>query len=236
MRSLGEYTVENLFGLLIFVAIAAVSSILNAQKQKREDAERKVQQETRKQQRAAAPNMPEATRRMLYGDDREIPTAQPRQAAPAAPPARPAVPTAPRPQDVRPRSMQAPVPQQSSSQRPQQVAPQRPQPGRYGAPESTSRGTRPRALVQPQPVRRQSRQTMQQAMRPAQVQYQEEAPRAEAPPPRPVRSAPAPKPVTGNAAARVKALLHKRTSVRDAVVLSELLGPPVALREHGSRF
>jgi hypothetical protein len=226
---------ENLIGFLIFVTIAIVSSVMQNAKQKREDAERKAKQELKKQQRGTAPNMPEATRRMLYGDgDREIPTAQPRQTPhPTAVP-RPAIPAAPRAQDMAPRAPERMAPQTEHTQRP---AVPRPPAAPQRVPQPTQRTARPRALVQPQEVRRQSRQTMQQTTRQQQGTYQEPTTREAAQTqPAPRRQAPAPAHHTLSAAERIQSMLRQPASLRDAVILSELLGPPIALREQGSRF
>jgi hypothetical protein len=224
---------ENLIGFLIFITIAIVSSVMQNAKQKREDAERKAKQELKKQQRGTAPNMPEATRRMLYGDgDREIPTAQPRQTPrPTAVP-RPAIPVAPRAQDLAPRAPERMSPQTEHTQRP--AVPRPPAaPQRVPQPQPQQRTARPRALVQPQEVRRQSRQTMQQTTRQPQGGYQEGPAQAQ---PAPRRQAPVPAHHAVSAAERIQALLRQPASLRDAVILSELLGPPIALREQSSRF
>lgn len=225
---------ENLIGFLIFITIAAVSTVMQNVKQKREDAERKAKQELKKQQRGAAPNMPEATRRMLYGDgDREIPTAQPRQAPRATPSVpRPVMPNVPRPQDVARRAPERMAPQTEHTQRPAiprpPVAPQR-----VPQPQPQQRTARPKALVQPQEVRRQSRQTMQQTTR---QPYQETPSREAAQPHGVAQRRPATLRTHQSAAERIQALLRQPASLRDAVVLSELLGPPVALRAPGGRI
>jgi hypothetical protein len=229
---------ENLIGFLIFVAIAAFSSYMQNLKQRKEEAEKKAEQAKRQARRGAArpEDLPEATRRMLYGDGGDIPTAVPRGEAPRQdPPPRPAdrqrpIPVQPAaPQGDAPRHMPTPPMRQAPPE-----PPRRPQPGMDPRRrEPTVQPARPRALVPPQPVRQQARRRTEQAWQQAHGQD----PRAAAPPP----PAPRPKaPVPAQAVqtravsgARIRRMARNPQTLREALVLSELLQPPVSMRPHG---
>ena len=103
---------DDLFGLLIVALVVIVSGLSKlAEKNKEKPPQRPVQRRPR-----IPSDMPEATRRMLYGDEADVPMARPRggdmtrevMPPPAQPrmaqpqTARPAAPPPPRPAPVRP--------------------------------------------------------------------------------------------------------------------------------------
>lgn len=225
---------ENLIGFLIFVGIAAFSTYMQNVKQRKEEAEKKAEQARRQSQRKTArpEELPEATRRMLYGDGGDaIPTATPRgEVQRPAPPPRPA-------ERPRPIPMQRPA-AEGSAPRQQPTPPMRQTPGEaprrapQPAPQQQA-PARPRALVPPQPMRQQARRRMEQAWQQAHGAHEHPPAPAAQPQPRPKRRA-APEAATlAVSGARIRRMARNPQTLREALVLSELLQPPVSMRPQG---
>lgn len=235
---------EQLFGLVIFLVIAGVSSLVS---KAQEEAKRKKLEEEGPILRRE--DLPPASRR-LYGDEPALPTAQPRRPPPArrvppAPTGPPiAVPMPPRPQreargdfddmqsyDTR-RSLEetatsfedeprpAPRPQAPPPQRrpaPPQPRPQAPQ--RY--PQAQPRPQQPR----PQP---QARPQQQPRPQPAPAVAAQAAATSQRPPQVAVAA-------TGDATVGVRALFASRDGIRQAILAQEILGPPRSMAPYEFR-
>lgn len=200
---------DDIIGFLIFVGIVAVS-IIGKIKSERKAAEERKQQPSPP---LTLDELPETTRRMLYGEG-DIIVATPRQTAPRPEPSvpRPAAPPPPVParQIVveRPRPVMAPqpprVPPVRTATPPRQQL-QRPQQQRRFPVQAPPAPARPH----PQPSRAPGRE-------------QPVAARSEVHPAKSARSSRAP--------GREKLIqaLHCRSGLTQAVLLREILGPPRA--------
>ena len=205
---------DSLIGLIIFGVIAALSGLVKLIEKRKEEALR--------EQRGSRQNvdeLPEATRRMLYGDGGP-PVARRREEGGATPPvAAPRRESAPPPPPPR-----RPVPQQRAETRP--TVPPQPRP----VPQQQSR-PQPRPVAQPQAQRRPAPVAASrpaQQFQPAQTQVQvlpegvtrqsTTQPVAVEPPPRRRRQP------------SIKALLHHPKTLRTSIMLHEVLGPPKSMQ------
>lgn len=240
---------EELIGFLIFLVLAAFS-VLSKVREQRAEEERRAQRAREKAQEQL--ELPEATRRTLYGEGGP-PVAQRRQEVPAAPPRFPMP-------GMEPVPTRAPLERQVSSEQvreiPTQPAGRKIPPRRAaeaGAPPTAQRPStlddlwremqrevqrriQPAPAPAPQPVTAAPRQAQPQRQQPQRRQRQQpRRPRPEepavqrrvqveptAPVAAPKRRAPAPRP-------RSTALFANLGDVRRAIMLREVLGPPRAL-------
>ena len=232
-------TVEEFIGLIIFGIIAAVSGLAKLQEQRKEEEARKE-----RANRKGVDELPEATRRMLYGDGGP-PVARRRGEGPPPPPV-------PRAEAPRPAPQRRPVPQRQQGapagppwqQPPQQPAPQRQAPQRQQAPSA------PRPIAQPLPQRKDWRETPQ--MPPAQQpqhdyressvvasEHAQERARSAADVIRQeerYRSTDAPKQATPKQPARMsqaqlfRSLARNKNALRASMITMEVMGPPKGLR------
>ena len=234
---------ENVLAILFIVAMVSISLISKLREQK------KAAEKQQERKRVTAQDLPPATRRAIYGSS-DVPVARERGAAPQSERARqlarleetakgPAavperVPAAFEPRVARPAQ---PIQVRPVSAQPVQPPPVRPQPV---APGPTT--FRQRA----QTIREQIGKALEDAIEQATAQQQAPPPtprrpqprRAKAPPPRPAapggRREPARRPAVPSPARRAEAAPHVLFSdlggIRRGIVLSEILGPPKALR------
>ena len=219
-------TVDELFGLVIFGVIAAISGLAKLQEYRKEEQARKE-----RGNRKGVDELPEATKRMLYGDGGP-PVARRRGEGPPPPPM--AVPRAEAPRPAPPRR---PVPQQQ--------APQRPVPQRQQAPSA------PRPIAQPLPQRKDWRETpvMPQG-HPPQPNYSESSVVASEHAQERARSAEeaireearyrstdaakpsvAPKPARMTQAQLFRSLARNKNALRASMITMEVMGTPKGLRE-----
>lgn len=234
-------SVEELIGLIIFGIIAAVSGLAKLQEQRKEEQARKE-----RGNRKGVDELPEATKRMLYGDGGP-PVARRRGEGPPPPPV-----AVPRAEAPRPAPQRRPVPQRQQGapagppwqQPPQQPAPQRPAPQRQFAPDAPRpiaqplqrqdwRGTP--EMPQPQAPQTDYRESSVVASEHAQERARsaEEAIRAEAR----YRSTDAAKPsVAPKQPARMsqaqlfRGLARNKNALRASMITMEVMGPPKGLR------
>lgn len=219
---------ENVIGLVVFLLIAVFSAISNSQKKKQDEEQQKKSQ----QRRTRPEDLPEATRRMLYGDA----DVAPREAIPREAQPRPAVP-----------ERQKPVPLSQESNYAPRVARQAP-----AAPQHVPHGTDPaemarqrmqqqmqQALQQAKQREAYQRQTAEQAARERARQQDEGSPsttrkrRSMAKargPERKKASAARLESTVAPVSARNRSLRHvvfgDMRDVRRAIILQEVLGPP----------
>ncbi len=218
-------SVEEFIGLIIFGIIAAVSGLAKLQEQRKEEQARKD-----RGNRKGVDELPEATRRMLYGDGGP-PVARRRGEGPPPPPI-----AVPRAEAPRPAPQRRPVPQQQ--------APQRPVPQRQQAPSA------PRPIAQPLTQRQDWRETpaMPQAQPPQQdyressrvasehaqerarsaeeaireeERYRSTDARKQAPPKQPARM---------SQAQLFRSLARNKNALRASMITMEVMGPPKGLR------
>ena len=221
--------------VIIFLIFIGVAAAINAAKKFQE----KQQQEHRDSEpKLSRDDLPEATRRMLYGDSAEPQTAQPRS--------EPGIPVAQPRQAVPPRRVQQqaapaqrrefvrearPVPQRRVAvARPPEEAPARPVPEALAEAQWQEQEDQRavRARMQRALQERGQRQAQRKARRPAQA----EKPQAEARPQRAARpAAPAPRP---QPAARrplnLVELFGDMHAVRRGIIMQEVLGTPKGLQ------
>lgn len=243
--------IEDLIYLLFFV-IFVIVAIARKFTEQREITKRQEEMRNRKPQ-----EMPETTRRMLYGDD--VPTARPRfgdddDEGPVIAPSRrePQLPTAqPRQQQ---RRVPPPVAPRQSTQRTATAAPQRPVPPpvRPVAPAPRAETARERAADASTPFRPQEQQRrlapeQRRAAPPMRQapQRTQQAQRPAAPPPvvvqpaqqtrrRPAQAPGLPPPPQRPAARKAQRapsatrFFEHRGELRRAILLREILGPPKA--------
>lgn len=210
---------EELLGFLIFAAIALVSLVGKLREQ------RKPSQETESEGPIARPeDLPEATRRMLFGDSMEPPLAVPRGESPPEPPV--AVPRR------EPPPRQTPPPRRA-------VAPERPVPP-LRAPAAPPRRIEPRPVLRPTAadVQRELRRTMQRALQQTQVRQAVRRPppvfeeEHEGPPPEaPKPAQPTKRRRAEQRTAPLRGFLRDINDVRRGIILQEILGPPKSLRD-----
>lgn len=217
---------ESLVPIIIFLVILALSGISRlAQKQRLEDKERS-------QGRTRPQDLPERTRRMIYGDS--VPTARPRQPGGEGQepsgmrPEQPA-PTAARPMELRD-LMDAFLGERSSASRRAEPPPIGRIPEEVRRPAVPPERPRVQPQARPQPVRRHARPPAQRVAQPkrqpAPIEGQRPQPKPLAQAQRPPERPPAPRRVP----ARRCRLLAGIEEVRRGIILSEILGPPKALR------
>jgi len=224
---------DELFGLLIFGIIAVISMVAKVAEKRKADQQRQA----RGERRVRREDLPEATRRMLYGDGDGPRTATPRageppvMSRPTAEPgaARPAAVPPPPPQSVR-RSA-APVPD-VRRQREQRMAeaPQRVHGGRTAQPQAPAqrppRGTIEPRMAAPQSLRETYREThprREQAAAPPKQQRRQQ--------PAPQRPAPRPHPARRKRKPALAMFLTTSESVRHGIVMAEILGRPKGLQD-----
>ena len=240
---------DNYLGPLI-ILILAVASVVGQVVESRKKKEQNKESELRGE------DMPEATRRMLYGDgdDVDIPMAKPKQnSQPAVPPP----PPPPRRQTQAAPQAQAPQRRQVPEQRAQRPAPVRRQPQVQQRTEAAPKRRSVRDFIPPE-ARRRVQETLQEVWRQAQQAGQVEvepedkppaerparpAQRSEAAPSemrsktrqrseqrQPVRtSAPATRKKKRPAHPLMRGLIDSPKNVRRGIVLREILGPPKGL-------
>lgn len=231
---------ESFLPFIIIVVITGLSLLNKLQERKRVEAERQEAEENRSDYE----DLPEATRRMVYGDGGP-PEARPQPAPPGVRTARPAQPAqrpVPSELDQMPeafrRIVEALQPELARQAPPKPVqpapaAPQRPpspplrparQEARRAFPSLEAQSRRPVQPIPPQRVQREQVQRPRpQATRPAK--------------PRPQRRRPVPRPAPVAARGRRRPppprglrLFDDLQDVRRGIVLSEILGPPVSMR------
>lgn len=212
---------DDVIGFIIFAVIAAISGLAKLM-------ENRKAEEARKQQanRKGVDELPEATRRMLYGDGGP-PVARRRGEGPPPPPV-------PRAEAPRPAPQRRPVPQQQ--------APQRPVPQRQQAP------TAPRPIAQPLPQRKDWRETpampqeqhdhressvvvsehvREQARSASDIIRQEERERSTKVPAQPAARQPA----RMSQAQVFRSLARNKNALRASMITMEVMGTPKGLRE-----
>jgi len=224
---------EQLILLVVFLVIAGLFSVIKKVQEQVEQEKRRQERERRQE----AEGLPEATRRLLYGNEEPERAAPDTSAQPlrgrrewrppvAVPRGRPTQPVVPPPvppapsRRAKPIQQRAPQPRVPRPQRPAKTAQRRvPQPP--GTPVSVHevlrRGPQARPAAKP-------------AQRPAPESPQRPRPRARrrptaAPPPQ----RPAPHRVKRKRAP-AKALFSGLDDIRQGVVMREILGPPVSMR------
>lgn len=211
---------ESLFGLIIFGIIAAVSGLVKL-------AEKRKEEELRKQRptKQNVDELPEATRRMLYGDGGP-PVARRRGAGPPPPPIavprRETLPQAPQRRPVPQRQVNIPtaVPQHRETTQQQPV----PQPRQRPVPPLP--GRMPAQAPARQSAQRTLQENWQRAQRPPESQ-QQRTPQPAAAEERARRASPARQ---RGSRASIKDLLHHPKTLRTSIILQEVLSPPKALR------
>jgi hypothetical protein len=232
---------EEFIGLIIFGVIAAISGFAKLQEQRKEEEARK-----QRGNRPSVDDLPEATRRMLYGDSTP-PVARRRSEGPPPPVA------VPRAEAPRPAPQRRPVPQRQQTapttppwQQPQQQpVPPRPVPQRQFAPEA------PRPIAKPLPQRKDWRETpaMQKSQPPlpdyressvVASEHAEERARSAADVIRQeerYRSTDAPKAPAAKQPARMsqaqlfRSLARNKNALRASMITMEVMGTPKGLRE-----
>ncbi|MCC6144379.1 MAG: hypothetical protein IT368_11290 [Candidatus Hydrogenedentes bacterium] len=233
---------ENLIGFIIFLIIAVISMIGKMQEARKEREE--AQQNAR---RVRPEDLPEKTRRMLYGDDVEIPQAQPRQGVP--PPVPTQAPVRPQPvRDVMSEPWEAPRPVQdqrdvSPAQQPYipretpPPVPQRP----VQMPRQTDPAEQARRMMEDmwRQAQRQFQQQMEtqqprpqqqpQATRQVRRKRRPEAQPQEGPAPAP-QPRPRPAPVAPAPSRQHAFLFGDLKDVRRGILMAEILGPPKGLQ------
>ncbi len=231
---------EQIIGTIIFIVIAAISGLAKLQEHRKEEQARKE-----RGNRKGVDELPEATRRMLYGDGG--PPVAKRRGEGTPPPV-----AVPRAEAPRPAPQRRPVPQRQQTapagppwqQPPQQTAPQRPAPQRQFAPEA------PRPIAQPLPQRKDWRETpvMPQAQAPlpdyrensvVASEHAQERARSAADIIRQeerYRSTDAPKQAAPKQPARMsqaqlfRSLARNKNALRASMITMEVMGPPKGLR------
>ena len=222
---------EEFIGLIIFGVIAAISGFAKLQEQRKEEEARKQ----RSANRPSVDELPEATRRMLYGDGG--PPVAKRRGEGTPPPV-----AVPRAEAPRPAPQQRPVPQRQQGM--PAAPPRREVPQRQFAPEA------PRPIAQPLPQRQDWRGTPPQpaAQRPMpdprqatvsagerereRVRAVAEAARQEAT----YRSTDVPKAPVAKQAARMsqaqlfRGLARNKNALRASMITMEVMGTPKGLR------
>ncbi len=234
---------EDVLGFVIFLVIIVISIINKIRTEAKESQERPVQ----RKRPVSLDDIPEATRRMLYGDGSDIPVAKPRTAASEH--HRP-IPVTPHPVTARRVELELeegqkpiltvpppppvyapphPVPQPA----PQMMQPQRPAPIRQTPAQQVRRQT---PAIQ-QPIRREYQQQRSQA-RPhpqpaARRQYseEEEGPKKKYVPPKPQPQMLQAK-VTSSGSG-LHALLASKNDLARGILIKEILGPPKAYEDFG---
>ncbi len=212
---------ENLLGLIIFLVIAGISVVGKMRES------RKAEEERREREGMPPVELPEVTRRMLYGDSGDIPTARPRQTG-EAPPPRPVVVARPAPS--------APVPQQQP--RRQENPPTVVRPAQQG--QQRPAGPRPPVSVPARKVPVQAAPTRQAARRAEQEGASDESVwarmRAEERRLRQLAEANRQKAATVAATKRQsERVFGGAGNLRRGIIIREVLGPPLALRQNNRR-
>lgn len=235
---------EDILGFVIFLVIIVISIINKIRTDAKESQERPVQ----RKRPVSLDDIPEATRRMLYGDGSDIPVAKPRTAASEHHRPTPVTPhpvtarrvdleqeegqkpifTVPPPPPVY--SPPHPVPQPA----PQMMQPQRPVPIR----QTPVQQVRRQPPVMQQPLRREYQQQQRPQPRPrpqpaARHTYQDEE---EGPKKKYV--SPKPQPQMRQATATsggysLHALLASKNDLARGILLKEILGSPKAYEDFG---
>ncbi len=224
---------NDIIGFVLFLVLMIISVIGKVYQ------DRKAAQERKNVEPTSVDDLPEATRRILFGDLGDVIVAKPRkiQGADEATAAAPPEPMSarrtaydeegprqpPRPEFSRPAPMQTAMEARPPRVAPQQHAAPRPQ---HAAPRMPQQLNRP-TQRQGEPLRRRPKETViqpVQARRPAPA----ESPQIAASPSKPrKRAESAPHPA--RKAAGLTALLHSRNELARGIVLREILGPPKAL-------
>ncbi len=219
---------ENILGFLVFVAIVVIS-ILNKIATERKAGREELDELDEQERPQSLDELPEATRRMIFGDG-DIIVAKPRGGPyeSAAPTPRAAVERQPVPA----RRIAMETPPAASRSAPARRVPVEVRPASAGQMRQ-----QPAPTVARPPLQQQSR-TRQP--RPQHRQQAQHAARQRLEPP-PTRRAPARKPVAVKKAAPARPrpqgiaeMLHSKNELARAVLLREILGPPKAFEDFSS--
>lgn len=225
---------DDILGFVIFLVIIAISIISKIRKEAKESQERPV----RRERHISKEDIPEATRRMLYGDGGGIQVAKPRTAASEHRPhtSKPAHPVAARQLEMGPEHRVAPP-----------KPPRPPQPVRQMGPQSSVRDIKReiptmvhRQPPTPQPMARQYNPPKRYQPRPHPqpvrrrvVQREQEAPRRQY---TPKKRMPKKQPVVMHTPASgmgLAGLLASKNEIARGILLREILGPPKAFEDFG---
>ena len=219
---------ENLLGFIIFLVIIVIS-IINKIRTESSSGEKLPERRNRP---VSMEDIPEATRRMLYGDGGDIPVAKPRTAETehrrTAPPPHP---VAARWVEVEQVPTRTPEPV-AFTQAPPAAPPRAPQPApRQSAPPPMRQPMQQTVRRQPQqtmpppaprPVRRPVRQVQQAPPRRVVEKPRKRAPQAQPVPTRPV-----------SAGIGLIGLLSTKNELARGILVREILGPPKAFEDFG---
>lgn len=218
---------DSLIGLIIFGVIAGLSGLVKLIEKRKEEELRRTRAERRN-----VDDLPEATRRMLYGEGGP-PVA--RRRGEGVPPPPVAVPRRPVPPPTPP---QRPLPMPRGEMPAPPVGQRRPVPQQRPAVPQRQAGPPPMPQQRPQP-----QQIPRTAIPPVSTDWTPPPPTA-APRPEPRRapasvpetsaSAPATEPARRGGRRRqtsIKELVHYPATLRTSIVLMEVLGTPRGLRE-----
>lgn len=220
---------EELLGLIIFGVIAAISGLAKLIEKRKEEEQR-----SQRGPRKSVDELPEATRRMLYGDGAP-PVARKRGEGPSSAPPRQATPAAPAPQR---RPVPTPTQRQSTPDRPatpprRQAPTPPPVPQRRPVPAQPlqqRQSTRPRPVAQPRrsapqrPAHQTLRENWQQAQRPSEPHRT-----ADTTPQQDTRDS-SRRRTRQRRRSSIKALLHHPKTLKTSIILQEVLSAPKSLR------
>lgn len=195
---------EDLIGFVIFLAIAVLSIISKMR------SDKKSAEEPREERKGGLENLPETTRRMLFGDG-EIIVAKPRRVEPPEPSAQPKA-----------------MPMQPHQERPahRETRPVRPTPVQPAFPRPAPA---PKRAAPPPPPRRPAAPARKVAARSPAPREPEEG--AYRPKPSAVSPQPAARPLPAGRTAPGFLSLCSRHELARAILLREVLGPPRALED-----
>lgn len=214
---------ENLFGIILFAIVTIISIIAK----KNEESKKEIQRRSAK--RTPEEEIPEAVRRMLYGN-RNIPTARPRTAEPEEGPARP-VPVSRRPEETanpqwaQEQAMRRQLVQQAQQAQQQAMLRQQQMRQRQG---SMPRPAQPASVPrQAPPVQQQRKQKGHPGIPPSPTGRTAVGQRNQQSEVRPQPVAPRQAPPRQNRPLPFRDLRQ----MRNAIIYSEILGKPVSLRE-----
>jgi len=217
---------DDLIGFLVFLIVMGISIASKFRSDRKAADERDAEAD----RPLTLDDLPESTRRMLYGEG-DIPVARPRQPMPEPEPPRPAREAMPTPiparQIVLERStpLETPQPVREQPQRPPVTLERRPltEAPAPSSPQPQAPRMQPRYTQQQQQQARQPRHKQRQQARPQPTGAQPvQAPRAAAPAEIPERRA-------CRERRRVMNALQSKQGLANAVLLREILGPPRAL-------
>lgn len=242
-------TWEQILGFLIFMGIAGFGWLNKAYEERKAAERRRTQKPLRRE------DLPEASRRQLYGEGRvgdplNPPVARPRTAAPAAAPDRRTLPpTMPRqaPPATMPVRPVAMAPGQDEESRPAGSGHQRPnreEDQKEAARRAARSAGRQQAPLPPhiaadverqraEAQRQQQQVAAQRKQRPQTQAQRQQRPAAapQAPPQRPQTSS-RPQPSLTERQKELRAMFQHGNAIRRGIIFSEVLGPPRAFRDY----